>query len=589
MAEASSEGEGESPSLDRSLQMNMFDCSICLQMFTRPKVLPCGHTFCKDCLVTYVKDGWSCKCPTCKRPAYLNGKKGSEGVESLTDNISLGNLRDDFASLTIINKQGREVERHVQLTNQQVCVKHYGMEVKFYCPSCEEVICGECIVDEHNTHGVTRLSKALEKQAEQAKELMGEGKRWIEQVRGKITETEEARKMLKFEEETQCLLVNKSAACLKKVLTESVDKRATDIKEELNALFALKRVALTNCKEELETLLATLLNGVEEVARCIFSEETIPLIRGRKVLQEVIQPLPGRTLLLGDEQDSSPFFAPSLFDVPAVLLGTVRSAKKPGTSPPKMTAYSFGAVQNARPSSTSPPNLLACPLRTVQNAPNSSTSPLNMSARPRRTVESDMISSRTVQSARKPVVSKSPETTSAVEEFIQSVTRLKDVQVLLQEQATSDEVSSPPSWMPNHSSATGTHTPQPLAQPKPARKEWTEQQQPAVFRARQGQGPRRQLHVKRGTKKVVKPKDAVAKSLISEVPRRGNGNGGSEPIPPHSDSSDASNSQTDVMPIVADSSVEDSSASAKVSASSEGAAATFKFDDANGNSSDLDI
>ncbi|CAH1239794.1 TRIM2 [Branchiostoma lanceolatum] len=464
MAEASfiqEGGEGESPSLDRSLQMNMFDCSICLQMFTRPKVLPCGHTFCKDCLVTYVKGGWSCKCPTCKRPAYLNGKKGSEGVESLTDNISLGNLRDDFASLTIINKQGREVEHHVQLTNQQVCVKHYGMEVKFYCPSCEEVICGECIVDEHNTHGVTRLSKALEKQAEQAKELMGEGKRWIEQVRGKITETEEARKMLKFEEETQCLLVNKSAACLKKVLTESVDKRATDIKEELNALFALKRVALTNCKEELETLLATLLNGVEEV-------------------------------------------------------------------------------------------------------------------------------DRTVQSARKPVVSKSPETTSAVEEFIQSV--------LLKEQATSDEVPSPPSWMPNHPSAIGTHTPQPLAQPKPARKERTEQQQPAVFRARQelstllqGQGPRRQLHVKRGTKKVVKPKDAVAKSLISEVPRRGIGNGGSEPIPPHSDSSDASNSQTDVMPIVADSSVEDSSASAKVSASSEGAAATFKFDDANGNSSDLDI
>ncbi|XP_035697397.1 mucin-5AC-like isoform X2 [Branchiostoma floridae] len=367
MAEASPEGE-----VDRSLETNIFDCSICLQIFTRPKVLPCGHTFCKNCLVTYVNGDWSFKCPTCMTSVYL-AKKGVEGVERLTDNISLGNLRDDFASLTIINKQRSKVEGSIQQSNQQVCARHNDMEVKYYCPSCEEVICGECIVDEHNTHGVTRLVKALEKQAEQAREVMDEGRSWIDKVRGKITETEEAMMMLKLDEDVQSDSVDERAARLKEVLTQAVDKRASDLKKELSALFELKRFALTNRKEELETALATLLNCVEEIERCIASEETIALIRGRKVLQEVIQPLPEKTLLM-DEQDSLLVFTPSPFDMPIISLGTVRRTKNACASPSKMGVFSFGKIHSTITFSASPINLPTRSLTTDQNATNSSAS-----------------------------------------------------------------------------------------------------------------------------------------------------------------------------------------------------------------------
>ncbi|KAI8488557.1 hypothetical protein Bbelb_335860 [Branchiostoma belcheri] len=313
MAEAAS-SEGGRTSPDRSLQTNIFDCSICLQMFTRPKVLPCGHTFCKKCLVTYVRGRMFFHCPTCKRKVYLN----SEGVESLTDNISLGNLREDFASLAIIEKRYREVGSPVLQTDQLSCSKHAGMEVKFYCPSCEEVVCGECIVDEHNTHGVTRLATALKKQAEQAEQLMDEGENWIEKVRGKIAETEEAQKMMNKEEGVQNDAVEKSATRMKELLAQAVDKRATDLKKELSTLFVSKRVALREQNTELETLLATLISAVEEVQRCITLGETIPLIQGRKVLQNVIEPLSGKTWS-ADEQDTSPVFTPNLFNLPRVL------------------------------------------------------------------------------------------------------------------------------------------------------------------------------------------------------------------------------------------------------------------------------
>src|SRR5688572_26413714 len=45
------------------------ECSICVQIFTNPKILPCVHTFCLHCLETYGKDkkpGDQMVCPICR-------------------------------------------------------------------------------------------------------------------------------------------------------------------------------------------------------------------------------------------------------------------------------------------------------------------------------------------------------------------------------------------------------------------------------------------------------------------------------------------------------------------------------------------
>ena len=40
------------------------ECPVCQEDFTDPKVLPCDHSFCQDCL-DQIKKGNSIKCPVC--------------------------------------------------------------------------------------------------------------------------------------------------------------------------------------------------------------------------------------------------------------------------------------------------------------------------------------------------------------------------------------------------------------------------------------------------------------------------------------------------------------------------------------------
>lgn len=43
-------------------------CSICIGIFDDPVVTPCGHTFCKDCIVRWFQQERSC--PSCRKTCY---------------------------------------------------------------------------------------------------------------------------------------------------------------------------------------------------------------------------------------------------------------------------------------------------------------------------------------------------------------------------------------------------------------------------------------------------------------------------------------------------------------------------------------
>uniref|UniRef100_A0A7N6FAX5 RING-type domain-containing protein n=1 Tax=Anabas testudineus TaxID=64144 RepID=A0A7N6FAX5_ANATE len=48
-------------------EYNQFLCSICLDVFTDPVSIPCGHNFCKTCITEYWNINVQCQCPVCKR------------------------------------------------------------------------------------------------------------------------------------------------------------------------------------------------------------------------------------------------------------------------------------------------------------------------------------------------------------------------------------------------------------------------------------------------------------------------------------------------------------------------------------------
>ena len=52
-------------------------CAICFEQFKEPKVLPCLHTYCKECLVKLLKKigpDHVITCPECRQDITVSGK-----------------------------------------------------------------------------------------------------------------------------------------------------------------------------------------------------------------------------------------------------------------------------------------------------------------------------------------------------------------------------------------------------------------------------------------------------------------------------------------------------------------------------------
>lgn len=50
---------------------NNFECSICQDVFTDPVTTPCGHNFCRSCLVDVWDEGDLCHCPACNKRFFV--------------------------------------------------------------------------------------------------------------------------------------------------------------------------------------------------------------------------------------------------------------------------------------------------------------------------------------------------------------------------------------------------------------------------------------------------------------------------------------------------------------------------------------
>lgn len=129
-------------------------CSVCYSLFSDPRVLPCSHTFCKNCLDNLLRLStnysiWRplrlpLKCPNCRSVVELPPM----GVDSLPTNVSLRAIIEKY--------QSDSAPRHPS------CQEHHRQPLNMYCIQDRQLICGLCLtVGQHQGHPIDDLQAAF--------------------------------------------------------------------------------------------------------------------------------------------------------------------------------------------------------------------------------------------------------------------------------------------------------------------------------------------------------------------------------------------------------------------------------------------
>ena len=195
-----------------------YTCSVCLELFSEPKVLPCCHTFCLKCLEKTARSGQKkgeIACPQCRKSHVIPGGgltgfltdfiasheievaalKSSTGVKALICGECEGTgplesycndcqnyLCHDCGSQ--LHKRLKAYRGHTVVLiddvdvatahpcQVQYCATHKDEAVKLYCKTCTKLICCNCAIDDHRYHCYKYVSDARQEVDAEMESLM---------------------------------------------------------------------------------------------------------------------------------------------------------------------------------------------------------------------------------------------------------------------------------------------------------------------------------------------------------------------------------------------------------------------------------
>ncbi|XP_005740964.1 nuclear factor 7, brain-like [Pundamilia nyererei] len=116
-------------------------CPVCLDIFKEPVLLPCSHSFCKDCLDSWWRENPTHDCPVCQKQSTMHDPPC---------NLALKNLCETF------------IEERNQITPEDLCSLH-SEKLSLFCLDHQELVCVVCgTSDKHSDHKFKPIDKAAQ-------------------------------------------------------------------------------------------------------------------------------------------------------------------------------------------------------------------------------------------------------------------------------------------------------------------------------------------------------------------------------------------------------------------------------------------
>ena len=259
-------------------------CPLCLELYQDPKILPCGHIYCRDpCLTGLARqsNNTTITCPQCRKIVQIPQRD----VDAFPTVYNIISLVDSF-------RAKRKAATDQSDTSSNYCQVHKGQELVVFCDSCSKTLCRDCVID--TTEHVQHSYGYIKKYRKQFLEVLEQNRALVDSLNETITEIEGTRANVLHEKEV----------VVKNVETE-IDRKASEQKVKAHSKVASiangKLATLQTQHDQLSRVYSEVVKSLQKAERTVenTADSEFPLVkRAVEQLKEVakkardVQPFP---------------------------------------------------------------------------------------------------------------------------------------------------------------------------------------------------------------------------------------------------------------------------------------------------------
>ena len=305
-------------------------CSVCGDLFTDPKTIPCLHTFCKQCIEKSIEsnklletNGTVVCCPLCRaqlprdetaafatnytinRLLEIFGKREAGKSLALSE-IKCGTCEEELPAITwciecenslcqdcnAMHKKWKAFKSHKLIAVKEViqnpklvlstlekpeaCKNHSRQSLDLYCKTCSSLICRDCTLKDHprETHDFDFIDDVVDEEREKIKQAITPLKQLLEQVRNVEKRIEDCEKQIDTKSEANIRKIKDAYNEVYKLLKRQEEETL----EKVNTIKMSFKKTLSIQKEHAKCMESQLINCEE------FSIDAISINRTRQLL-----------------------------------------------------------------------------------------------------------------------------------------------------------------------------------------------------------------------------------------------------------------------------------------------------------------
>ncbi|XP_073348196.1 E3 ubiquitin/ISG15 ligase TRIM25-like [Pagrus major] len=256
-----------------SIEQDQFCCSVCLEVLRDPVTIPCGHSYCLDCIEDYwnrAKQKGQYSCPQCRlvfnpRPLLSRNTVLGEVVEKFQQSqpqdvrcsVCKGGKSKAVKSCLVcsesycvshlrVHEESFHGKRHklIPASDQprdELCPQHEKL-LRLYCRTDQQYVCSQCVKERHKSHNAVSV---VEERAAQQKKLQEASLKSVQ----KLKDTEkELRYVVRYIKHSTEAAVEEGERIFSKLI-RSIEKQSSELKELLRVQ---ERAAVSQAEELLE-------------------------------------------------------------------------------------------------------------------------------------------------------------------------------------------------------------------------------------------------------------------------------------------------------------------------------------------------